>query len=369
MWSLRHKLLSMTALIVSNSLLCAVAGESSLVLPTQTDGRIVLPIQFTPGNEKPTEYLQVFVGDQSECCAGRTPVAGNYSFNDEHGLIFEPVFDFIEGQTYTVSTMAEGRQEFVIQPESQIPVTEAVAIYPSGDELPENTLRFYLHFPVPVKPQVASQYVELHDANGVADHAAFMVFKQELWSEDRKRLTLLLDPGRIKRGVTQNLTLGPALSAGNQYSIVVKSGWPAAVGSRSLQGMEKRFQVTESLNTLPDISAWGAEVPGVFTRDRLVLQFDRSFDFELVQRAIRVVDGTGRVVSGEVLIGNREQQCQFQPHDVWATDEIQVVVDARLEDIAGNNFNELLDRPLPVKKSLAVEQRLTLKLTQPGEDT
>lgn len=357
---------SVAALLICNSWLSAVAGENGLSFPTQTDGQIVLPMQSDPGNSQRAEYLQIFVGDPSACCTGRKPVAGHYSFDDERGVVFEPAFDFAEGQTYTVETKTGGRHEFTIQPAKRESSAEVVSIYPSGDEIPENTLRFYIHFPVPVKPQVSSHYVELRDASGFVDDAAFMHFRQELWSEDRRRLTLLLDPGRIKRGVAQNLALGPALKAGNQYAIVVKSGWPVADGTRSLPRAEKRFRVSEPLNTLPDISTWHAEVPRIFTRDRLVLQLDRPFDFELVRRAIRVLDAAGTLVSGEVLTGNGEQLWQFQPHNVWTTKDIQVLVDTRLEDVAGNNFNELLDRPLHTKINSTDQKMFKLTLRRKG---
>ena len=373
MLSFRQTFASVFALLISASWQCAAAGANNLRLPTQTNGPVVLPMQIDPGNSQRPEYLQVFVGERSVCCTGRSPVAGHYSFNSERnserGVVFKPAFDFVEGQTYTIKTKTGDKREFIVEPVNQESLLEVVSIFPSGEEIPENTLRFYIHFPAPMKPQVSAQYIELRDANGVADHAAFMRFKQELWSQDRRRLTLLLDPGRIKRGIAQNLTLGPALSAGNHYSLVVKGGWPVAGGSRGIQGIEKRFLVSDALNTVPDIGKWRSDVPAVFTRDPLELHFDRTFDFALVQQAISVLDAAGEVVTGEVFIGNAEQRWQFKPHNVWTTEEVQIVVDAWLEDVAGNNFNELLDRPLHTKKTSAEQSTFKLKLRQPGAGT
>ena len=69
---------------------------------------------------------------------------------------------------------------------------KVVGIYPSGDVLPENVLRFYIHFARPMKPHVAFDCIKLLDASGNADEAAFMRFKQELWNEDRTRLAVLV---------------------------------------------------------------------------------------------------------------------------------------------------------------------------------
>ena len=71
--------------------------------------------------------------------------------------------------------------------------TKVTQIQPSSSQTPENTLRFYLYFAQPMKPNVAFNYIKLVNAAGEEDNAAFMKFKQELWSADRKRLTLLMD--------------------------------------------------------------------------------------------------------------------------------------------------------------------------------
>ena len=90
-----------------------------------------------------------------------------------------------------------------------MPTLEVTAICPSAGTIPENTLRFYIHFSAPMQPHCATESIALVDAADVADGAAFMTFKQELWNEDRTRLTLLMDSRRIKRGVVKNVALGP----------------------------------------------------------------------------------------------------------------------------------------------------------------
>lgn len=50
--------------------------------------------------------------------------------------------------------------------------------------------------------------------NFVSGHAQALAIKEELWSSDGKRLTILFDFGRIKRGVSTNRRQGPALEKG-----------------------------------------------------------------------------------------------------------------------------------------------------------
>jgi hypothetical protein len=46
----------------------------------------------------------------------------------------------------------------------------------------------------------------------------------ELWDRSMQHLTILVDPGRLKRGVGPNRELGPPLKVGDEYALVAGSG-------------------------------------------------------------------------------------------------------------------------------------------------
>jgi hypothetical protein len=52
---------------------------------------------------------------------------------------------------------------------------------------------------------------------------------------DMTRLTLFIDPGRIKRGVAPLEEIGPALHAGKRYTLEIDSGWHDASGCRCVR--------------------------------------------------------------------------------------------------------------------------------------
>ena len=56
---------------------------------------------------------------------------------------------------------------------------------------------------------------------GVKFTGAFLALDQELWDPVRRRITLLFDPGRVKRGVRTNLESGAPLVAGRRYRLVI----------------------------------------------------------------------------------------------------------------------------------------------------
>lgn len=294
---------------------------------------------------QPEDLFEVFLGTDNPCCSGRLPISGRYERTEEV-LAFFPTFGFELGQDYVVRIRTAGGDElFPFRIESSVEVVPAAVteIYPSGDVLPENTLRFYIHFSVPMRPHVAFDYIRLRDASGNVDEAAFMRFAQELWNEDRTRLTVLIDPGRIKREVATNLELGPALLAGEQYSLTVEGGWPSADGASVLPAFTRTFQVSDPLRTRPDASLWNANAPCAGTREPLIITLDRPFDRHLLTRALRVETEAGAAIHGVINVTDAEHQWSFTPHQPWSLEEFNLVANSILEDVAGNNFQDLLD--------------------------
>ena len=343
------------------------ANEGSLALPDQASANI----EFTPKHEiadiDPAEVLEVFVGQKNACCTGKSPMAGRYSVSG-NTITFDPAFDLIAGQRYTVAIHKKDSEtspkirEFMIQAQGENTAPEVVAIYPSGSTLPENTLRFYIHFSTPMKPHLSTDFIKLIGKDGKADTNAFMQFKQELWSTDRKRLTLLMDPGRIKRGVAQNITLGPALSAGNTYSIIVEPGWPGANSGQTAPGFNKTFSVVPGLRELPDTDLWKVVPPQILSREPLVITFDRPFDYQLAQSSINVMNKDGHPIPGNISLGNNETSWHFVPEQQWIEKSVQITVDPRLEDVAGNNFRDLLDHSLEVDVKSIKQIKFTVAL-------
>ncbi len=73
-------------------------------------------------------------------------------------------------------------------------------IYPTSSELPENLLKFYIHFSQPMSRGQAYRHIKLLKADGKAVDGAYLEIGEELWDASSTRFTLLLEPGRIKRG-------------------------------------------------------------------------------------------------------------------------------------------------------------------------
>ena len=316
------------------SIQATMAQAQDLTLPQVGTDPVILRV---PEGVPTSEMLQVSLRGAD------TPIAGRYTV-DGGTIRFFPAFGFDPGRDYVVRLPNESAAvPFRISMDATQLTPVVTDIFPSGDTLPENTLRFYIHFSVPMQPHVAFDYIKLRDASGAVDDAAFMRFKQELWNEDRTRLTVLIDPGRIKREVATNVELGPALLAGQRYNLTVESGWPSADGTAVMPAFTKTFKVIDALRTRPDIRLWSANTPCAGTREPLNVTFDRPFDRHQMLYSLWLETQDGDEIEGKIALEDSEQHWSLTPLAPWPTGSFDLRADHKLEDVAGNNFVDLLD--------------------------
>lgn len=216
-------------------------------------------------------------------------------------------------------------------------------IYPSGDAIPRNILRFSIVFSRPMRRQVSQRFVSIWDMAGHEVAEVFMSFNHELWSPDSRRLTLLLDPGRIKRGVAANEALGPAWVEGGSFRFVIAPGW-LSVDGVALEGIrEKRFTVVEAERRPIEPLSWTLETPRAATRRPLLVRFDRPLDFALLQTRLAIFDPQGEYVEGTATTGAGESMWSFVPDAPWSAGQHDLLIEADLEDACGNRPHEALD--------------------------
>lgn len=351
-WITGNRIAKLLAVLLC-SILAPMAQAQDLTLPQVGTDPVVLSVpNGTPG----PEMLEVTLR------GAQTPMAGSYTIEGDT-IRFAPAFGFDAGRDYVVRLIDEREEvSFRISTDAIQIAPVVTEIFPSGETLPENTLRFYIHFSVPMQPHVAFDYIKLRDASGAVDEAAFMSFKQELWNEDRTRLTVLIDPGRIKRDVATNLELGPALLAGQQYNLTVESGWPSADGTAVLPAFTKTFEVSGALRTRPDTRLWSANTTCAGTRGPLTVFFDRPFDRHQLMYAIRLVTQGGYKIDGEIEVGEAENHWSFTPRAPWPTGILDLYTDLTLEDVAGNNFVDLLDHAAGPVESAEATSDLRIQL-------
>jgi hypothetical protein len=287
-----------------------------------------------------------------------TPVLGAY---DVHGdrLVFTPRFPLKPGLRYRAvfdpaglpgqPSPARRRTETILSlpaPRSAAQ-TVATAIYPSADVLPENQLKFYIHFSAPMRRGDSYRHIRLVNSAGTPVEAPFLELAEELWDESGRRLTLLLDPGRVKQDLKPHKEVGRALADGGKYTLVVSSEWRDANGEKLGRDFKKAFRVTKADIRQPDPKRWKLALPLAGSREPVVASFDEPLDHALLQHAITVVDSTGHVVDGRVSVIEKETHWSFQPANPWIAGTFKLLIEDTLEDLAGNSIGRPFEVHLP----------------------
>lgn len=224
-----------------------------------------------------------------------------------------------------------------VEPVAVGPATEVVACYPTADRLPENQLKLYLQFSAPMSRGEAYRRVRIFGAGDRPVERPFLEIGEELWDPSGTRLTLLFDPGRVKRGLVPREEEGPILEEGKAYTLVVDSAWPDAAGRPLGRGFRKRFRAGPPDEAQPLPARWTFDPPASGTRDPLVVRFPEPLDRAMLQRAIEV-ERAGAPIAGRAEVGPGETSWRFVPDRPWDAGPIGLRVDAELEDLAGNSI-------------------------------
>jgi hypothetical protein len=273
------------------------------------------------------------------------PMAGRL-VKDGADLCFVPRFPFVEGTPYTV--VVEGAAEAVlVRPRpDRVATTEVAGIRPTATEVPRNLLRLYVWFSAPMSEGYAARHVRLTDDEGEPLAGALLPVEYELWDAARRRLTVLLDPARIKRGLAGHRQAGYPLRSGEPFRLVVDEGFPDAGGVPLLAGAERRYQVGDDERRHVAPGDWAVTVPSSRTREPLTAMFGRPLDDGMLARCLHVVGPDGRPVQGRQEIGRQERSWQVIPLEPWVPGPHKIRVDPVLEDLAGNSVSRVFDRDL-----------------------
>lgn len=328
----RRRLLRGVAFLFCTSVSAVTAAEISVTLD-ELSGEIEiegLPQQILD-ERQPEDILRVAVGPDAP------PILGNYRV-EAGTLRFQPMFPFDPGREYvvTVETGDEPVVSTVALPALDIePTTVVTEIYPTAESLPENQLKLYVHFSAPMAGGDGLEHVRLLDENGEEVADPFLPLGDAFWDRDLRRYTIFFDPGRVKRGILPNEEMGRPILDGNRYSLVIDREWRDADGLPLASSYRKEFAAGPPDETPIDPGTWAIHPPRAGTREPLVIDFHEPLDRAVLLRALSV-DG----VAGEVELAEHESRWRFTPERAWSPGSYELVAQALLEDLAGNQIGK-----------------------------
>jgi hypothetical protein len=292
-------------------------------------------------------------------------VSGHYLlFEDE--VEFVPHFPFESDVKYCASfdlrplgaplTAKSLMLEFLIPTERKASaITEVTDIFPSCDLLPENLLRFYVCFSNSMQRGQALKEISLLDSDGQLVADALYRPPVELWDRSMRHLTVLLDPGRLKRWVGPNVELGPPLKAGQAYRLEIGSGMIDLYGHPLRESFRKDFVTGDAVREPISIEHWKILLPVSRTRQPLVLVFTTPLDWALLWQTITIESADGLAIGGRVVVDQYERRWSFTPTSPWVAGVYHIRVGSGLEDVCGNNITGAFDRPLRKGRNLVTQ--------------
>lgn len=239
-------------------------------------------------------------------------------------------------------------------------------VYPTTSQIPENILRFYVYFSEPIKDGSTIKSIHIFNEDNVEvnlydiDSSATGIFLEtleELWSPDYQRITLILDPGRVKTGLDANLELGRSFESGKKYTMEIDTEIEALSGEKLVKKFRKEFEVVSEDRIPPNDDNWKIVIPKENTFDPLRIEFNDILDHAQMISFIRVYDSSNSSLQGEVKFKNNESIWEFYSNSKWEKGNYSIKIDVRLEDLAGNNIQGKFDRDLQADDLLYLDQK------------
>jgi hypothetical protein len=297
-----------------------------------------------------TADVRVFPGaavsPETAGAQGGLPAAAGRLVRDGADLCFVPRFAFLDGRTYTVTVEGTTAAVLVRARPERPAVTRVTGIRPTAAEVPVNVLRFYVWFSAPMSEGCAAEQVRLARDDGSPIAGALLPTEHELWDASRRRLTVLLDPARIKRGLTGHQQAGYPLRPGEPFRLIVGTGFLDAQGLPLQTPAQRRYHVGGEERRHVDPASWVLTVPRAGTSEPLLVSFGRPLDHGLLARCLKVSGPAGQLVDGRARTGPGELSWQLAPRSAWASGAHQLAVDPIVEDLAGNSVSRVFDRDL-----------------------
>ncbi|MBX2843850.1 MAG: hypothetical protein KTR26_18910, partial [Flammeovirgaceae bacterium] len=269
----------------------SVAGNGKLILSGLEKEDFEALKELKPKVLQFQEFFPIYIGnslpDKEESLL---PVSGTYIL-ENNTIRFMPRFPFLVNKKYYTCfypnrfrTLIQ-HQEFeteeklvdlVFLPQSNLDnlFPEVTNVYPSIAEIPQNQLRFYIHFSKKMLTGHSLQHINLYNQNGELEENAFLNLDPELWDPSGKRLTIWFDPGRIKRDLSPNLEYGVPLEIGRQYTLEVSSNFKDTQGNLLSNSFKKTFVVKTPDRSSPKSENWEISHPQPHSKSSLSIIFN-----------------------------------------------------------------------------------------------
>ncbi len=247
-----------------------------------------------------------------------------------------------------------------LEQNSSKPSPDTILIFPSGDVLPANHLKFYIEFPEPMARGDIFEHFSLINSD-TGKRVAEPFREVELWDESGRRLTLWFHPGRQKPGVNLNVEIGPILEEGKNYTLTVSADWQTEAGQTLGKNTSKSFRAGPIDSSQPDPGSWQYSIPTAGTSEPFSITFPSPLDYALIPRTIQIQSKSNPAINSH----HNDTSIHFTPVSPWKSGEVIITIAPKLEDLAGNSiarpFNVDLQSPPALPKPSTITRNFQIK--------
>lgn len=362
---------------VSLALLAALLGNtpSLKVVPGDT-GRVAVVAELSVDQvatlpegtvaRKPGRSVLTFAIVEADGRPG-SPMLGDYK-REGSRLTFTPRFRLTAGSLYAAKlhlsrtrTLTVTHRVAPVSPQGRAQVTD---VFPAAETLPANSLKFYIHFSTPMREgRAIFDRIHLLDAGGKKVLDPWR--RTELWTEDARRFTLWIHPGRVKQGVNLREEFGPVLHPGRKYTLLIEQSVQSQNGQPIQKAYRKEFRTVPDDRSRPLPQNWKLTLPPAGTRTPLRIAFGEPLDHALVMRCVEIRTARGQHVECGMTLQNKDSVVLLTPSVPWFQTDYRLVVDPILEDLAGNTPARIFDTDLTEKSGPEPRLQIPFRLSAP----
>jgi hypothetical protein len=297
-----------------------------------------------------------------------SPMLGDYQQKGSQ-LTFSPRFRLTAGSTYagrlhsaTSDTLTVNHHAPTSRRQSMANVTD---VFPSTDTLPANSLQFYIHFDQPMREgRAIFERIHLLDEEGKKVLDPWR--RTELWTEDARRFTLWIHPGRVKQGVNLREEFGPVLHPGRKYTLLIEQGVQSQNGRPLEAAYQKEFRTVPDDRSRPLPQNWKLTPPRAGSRMPLRLEFGEPLDHALALRCIEVRTAQGQQLTCSITLQDDDSVALLTPPVPWLEADHLLIVDPILEDLSGNTPERIFDTDLTMKNGHQPQLQLPFRPRLPS---
>ncbi|MEO7530488.1 MAG: Ig-like domain-containing protein [Sediminibacterium sp.] len=301
---------------------------------------IQIPLNWVAHISKDTVEKQLTIS----LLNNKTAILGDYKIGTT--IVFEPLIPFSAGTDYVVWVLDKKMGQFTIPAADGSNAPQIISSYPQQDTVPENLLKIYIQFSKPMREGQSAKYLTLLKNGKDTLHDVFLDLQPELWNEDRTVFTTWLDPGRIKRDLQPNLKLGAPLQSFGKYELIILKEWKDAQGIALQKNYSWSFTTRERDSLSPDPGKWKMHTPTNLSKESLVIELDEPMDHFLLMESLHITGKNGEAIKGIFEVSDKDKKVSFSPAEPWSAGNYTLFINAKLEDLSGNNINRPFERDM-----------------------